>query len=163
MVVKLFYQICIYGSLLALLPGCGEKEAPTEQVKYATVTGIVHYRYFSEVTLIEGAEIKIMDKVDTADIKGKYTIEGIPYGEHEITCTHPDYDTYLVILDLSREKYFFDIDMIKTTLHTLPAFSLPRCPSCNPVRPNEHSSPSFLGLALYSGQASRLLQSPQGC
>lgn len=99
---------------MTLLPGCGEKEAPTEQVEYATVTGIVHYRYFNEVTLIEGAEVKIMDKIDTTGSNGKYTIERIPYGEHEITCIHPDYDAFIVDVDITRDNYLYDIGMLKS-------------------------------------------------
>ncbi len=96
---------------------CDEDKVPTEQIEYATVTGIVHYRYLNELTLIEGAEVEIMDKVDTSDSKGKYTIEGIPYGKHVITCTHPDYDTFAIMVDISRDKYFFDINMGKSKFY----------------------------------------------
>lgn len=95
-----------------VLTTCDREEIPTEPLQTATVHGYVSYHYLDQVALIENAEVRIQNVVDTSDSQGYYQLENVPYGDWTLTCAHPDYDTIVAELEISEDNIPYDIIII---------------------------------------------------
>jgi hypothetical protein len=88
------------GLLFIIVFGCSSvPNDPPEPVRYGDVSGTVYLEGTTEP--LSGVEVRIGDWPDTTAGDGVYEIDSVPEGNHSLTASHADYETYEQIIDVT--------------------------------------------------------------